>query len=50
MDLLQRKQPTTLQFAELLRATHSFTNVCICSLYAFVLDFIHVWPWGDWNT
>ncbi|CAI9559776.1 unnamed protein product [Staurois parvus] len=34
---------TTLEFTELLRETHSFTNVCR-SLHAWVLDFIHLWP------
>ncbi|CAI9572042.1 unnamed protein product, partial [Staurois parvus] len=31
---------TTLEFTELLRVTHSFTNVCRNSLHALVLDFI----------
>ena len=31
-------------FTELLRATHSFTNVCRSSLHAEVLEFIHLWP------
>ncbi|CAI9583740.1 unnamed protein product [Staurois parvus] len=34
MDLLHRWQPTTLEFTELLRATHYFTNVCRSSLHA----------------
>ncbi|CAI9588056.1 unnamed protein product [Staurois parvus] len=31
---------TPLEFIELLRATHSFTNVCRSSLHAEVLDFL----------
>ncbi|CAI9561962.1 unnamed protein product, partial [Staurois parvus] len=34
MDLLHRWQPITLEFTELLTATHSFTNVCRSSLHA----------------
>ncbi|CAI9567970.1 unnamed protein product, partial [Staurois parvus] len=35
---------TRLEFTELLRAIHSFTNVCRSSLHAQVLDFIHLLP------
>ena len=35
---------TMLEFTELLRATHSFKNVCRNSLHAEVLAFIHLWP------
>ncbi|CAI9604568.1 unnamed protein product [Staurois parvus] len=36
---------TRFESTELLRVTHSFTNVCRSSLYAQMLDFIHLWPW-----
>jgi len=34
----------TLEFTELLCATHSFINVCRSSLHAQVPEFIHLWP------
>ena len=38
---------TTLEFTELLRATHSFTDVCRSSLHAFLYNCGHG---SDWNT
>ncbi|CAI9616399.1 unnamed protein product [Staurois parvus] len=35
---------TTLEFTELLRASHSFTNVCRSSLHIQVLNFMHLRP------
>jgi len=39
---------TTLEFTELLRVTHSFTNVCrsdVCLFDGCVCWFTQLWPW-----
>lgn len=34
-----------LELTEVQRATHTFTNICRGGLHAWMLDFIHLWPW-----